>query len=192
MGKILDNFSTREHSEVMFEEAQLLGSTERSIVVQTRRGREVKNLIELEPGEREQRKYERLFKQYGRYWVRRKPASGVYNCAGHVWASRRTAIFEESAWEMILQDDAYRKLPSGEQPMPGDLVIYRDSNVGFLHVGMILELRSGITQESSRIPWVLSKWDSTSGEVLHHVQDVPFNQQHFTFLWEYWSDRSVS
>src|SRR5262249_19543602 len=110
----------------MFEEARLLGPTERSIIVQTRHGRAVKNLIELEPGERERRKYERLLQLYGAFWVRRKAPTGAYNCAGHIWASRRTAILEDDAWQMILEDDGYRQLGTDEHPLPGDLALYKD------------------------------------------------------------------
>jgi hypothetical protein len=178
----------------MFEREHLLGSTGGSIVVQTRRGRDVKNLIELEPGERERRKYELLLGRHGQHWVRRKPVTGVYNCAGHVWASRRTAILEGAFWGMVLEDDGYRRLGTGEQPMPGDLVIYRDSDskIGFLHVGMILTLEAGIAVESPRIPWVLSKWDSTSGEVMHRSFDVPFDRRVFSVVTEYWTDRPAT
>lgn len=141
----------------MFEEAQLLGPTERSIVVQTGRGREVKNLIELEPGERERKRYERLFQVHGQFWVQRKPPTGVYNCAGHVWASRRTTILDEDAWFMILEDDGYRRLEANEPPIPGDLVLYRDPQVGLLHVGMIVSTERGLTDQSPRIPWVIEQ-----------------------------------
>ena len=71
----------------MFEELRLLGSTEKSIVVQTRKGTPIDNLVEIEPGEAEGRRYRLLLEKYGRHWEERKPATGVYNCAGHVWAS---------------------------------------------------------------------------------------------------------
>jgi hypothetical protein len=176
----------------MFESALLLGTTERSIVVQTHRGRDIQNSIEPPVGDAERRKYERLLQQFGQNWVRRKPATGVYNCAGHVWASRRTSIFEESEYEAILKDDGYRQLEEGERPLVGDLVLYRDQDarIGFLHVGIIVELRPGITAESPRIPWVLSKWDSASGEVLHQLTDAGhFYRAPFAPVAEYWTER---
>jgi hypothetical protein len=177
----------------MFGGAQLLGSTERRIVLQTHRGREVENLIEVEPGEPERRKYQLLLRKYGRNWRQRKPATGVYNCAGLVWASRRTAILADDAWAIILADDGYRKLGPREAPLPGDLVIYRDSDskIGFLHVGMILTLEPGIAPSSPLIPLVLSKWDSTSGEVVHLCHDVPFDPRVFSLVTEFWTDRPV-
>ena len=177
----------------MFEVAHLLGPTERSIVLQTQRGRDVKNSVEPPIGEPQRRKYELLLQRFGQNWVRRKPATGVYNCAGHVWASRRTSIFEESEYEKILLDDGYHKLGRAEPFAPGDLVLYRDQDpkIGFLHVGMILEVRSGIAGGSPSLPWVLSKWDSASGEVLHYVHDVPFNRPPFSPVTEYRTDRPV-
>jgi hypothetical protein len=43
----------------------------------------------------------------------------------------------------------------------------------------------GVTEESPRIPWVLSKLDSTSGEVLHHFNDVTFIEgvEHLVIFW---------
>lgn len=173
----------------MFEEAHLLGPTERNIVVQTRQGRSIKNSIAIEPGERERRIYERLRQPFGAGWEERKPACGVYNCAGHVWASRRTAIYEETEWHAILGDDAYRKLNDQEPPLVGDLVLYRDSQAGFLHVAMIVEMRE-IARGSQKIPWVLSKWSDTAGEVIHHFKHCPpWEKQGLSVEVEVWTDR---
>jgi hypothetical protein len=171
----------------MFEELRLLGPTERNIVVQTRKGTSIENVIEAEPGEPEQRRYQLLLKRIGQNWRERKPAAGVYNCAGHVWASRRTSILADDAWRTILQEDGYRRLSDTESPVAGDLVIYRDStNQSFNHVGAILELCEGVALGSPRVPRVLSKWNSTSGEVIHLSRDVPYDLQSVTI--EYWTD----
>jgi hypothetical protein len=137
----------------MFEELKLLGATERSIVVQTRKGTPIDNLVEIEPGEPELRRYRLLLERFGQNWDERKPATGVYNCAGHVWASRRTSILAEGAWHTILTEDGYRHLHDVETPAEGDLVLYASEGVGgYLHVGMILKVQEGISQELSRIP----------------------------------------
>src|SRR3990167_6609841 len=156
----------------MFEETRLLGATERSIVVQTRTGKNVKNLVELEPGPRELRRYRAILDKFGTHCVERKPPTGAYNCAGHVWASRRTAILESDQWELILREDGYRRLSPGREPSPGDLALYRDSEHGdVLHVAEMLELRTGIGPGTPKKPWLLSKLDSTSGEVMHYESD---------------------
>lgn len=173
----------------MFEELKLLGPTEQSIIVQTRKGTSITNLIEVEPDESTRRKYRLLLDRFGQNWQERKPAVGVYNCAGHVWASRRTSILENKCWLTIFEDDGYRRLPLDEVPMSGDLAVWSDNQGDFLHVGMIMEMRPGVSPTSPPCPWVLSKWNSTSGEVLHYVQDAPFNKQDFPFTIEYWTDR---
>ncbi len=174
----------------MFEELKLLGATERSIVVQTRKGTPIDNLVEIEPGEPERRRYRLLLEKFGRNWEERKPATGVYNCAGQVWASRRTSILSEGAWHTILTEDGYRHLRDVETPAAGDLVLYASEDVGgYLHVGMILKVQDGISRESPRIPWILSKWNSTSGEVMHHAHDVPYDMQKMPFRIECWTDR---
>jgi hypothetical protein len=177
----------------MFEELRLLGPTERSIIVQTRQGTSIENVIELTPAAPERRRYSLLLERFGANWWERKPATGVYNCAGHVWASRRTAILKPECWRVILKEDGYRSLsslPLAETPVVGDLVLYADTETGeYIHVGMIMEMRKGMSPESPRIPWVLSKWNSTSGEVMHYVHDVPYGKQHILTTTEYWTDR---
>ncbi|MBN1590373.1 MAG: hypothetical protein JW888_12735 [Pirellulales bacterium] len=172
----------------MFEQARFLGPTESSIVVQTRAGTDIPNLVEVKPGYREIQLYGLLLKRFGANWIERKPASGVYNCAGHVWASRRTAILETKHWNTILRDDGYRKLAETEQPRVGDLVLYIDNVHGdYLHVGQVVELREGVSPTSPHVPWVLSKWNSTSGETLHSAYDAPYEQMRQ----EYWTDRPI-
>ena len=174
----------------MFEELKLLGSTEKSIVVQTRMGTSLENLVELDPGETGRRRYDLLLKRFGAQWRQRKPATGVYNCAGHVWASRRTSILKPECWRVILKEDGYQSLQHAEMPVTGDLVLYVDKETAeSIHVGMIMEMREGVSPESPKIPWVLSKWNSTSGEVMHHVHDVPYGRQEMPTKIEYWTDR---
>jgi hypothetical protein len=74
--------------------------------------------------------------------------------------------------------------------MAGDLVLYADEETSeHIHVGMIMEMRDGVSRESPKIPWVLSKWNSTSGEVMHYVSDVPYGKQRIQAKIEYWTDR---
>jgi hypothetical protein len=174
----------------MFEEFKLLGTTERSIVVQTRKGTPIDNLVEIEPGELELRRYQLFLRKFGQNWKERKPAVGVYNCAGHVWASRRTSILADDVWQIILREDGYRSLSGTELPVAGDLVLYVDGDNGkYLHVGMILELVDGVTRESRKIPKVLSKLNSAFGEVVHNERDVPYDKQGISAKIEYWTDR---
>ena len=174
----------------MFEELKLLGSTERSIVVQTRKGTSVENLIEADPGETGRRRYRLLLERFGQHWRERTPAIGVYNCAGHVWASRRTSILADDVWRTVLREDEYRSLSDAETPVAGDLALYVDDESGqYLHVGMILEMGDGIAPESPKIPRILSKLNSAFGEIVHYERDLPYGKQGISARVEYWTDR---
>jgi hypothetical protein len=170
----------------MFEFQHLLGSTEHRIQVQTQRGNDVPNVLGLALTEQHRQRYQKLLDDHGAAWRERKPPNGSYNCAGHVWASRRTNIYEESAWRLILSDDGYRRT---SQPLPDDLALYVDSRLGLLHVARIVELRPGLTPQSTSIPLVISKWNDFGGETIHLARDVPFLSLGFDLSIEYWTDR---
>jgi hypothetical protein len=163
----------------MFESALLLGETERSIDLATAKGRSIKNLVEVHPPPPHSIKnYALLVSQSGAGWKERKPATGRYNCAGHVWASRRTSIFEVAEFNAIIDDDGYRRLGQNEPVLPGDIATYvdQDNRDEILHVGRVYFLAPGITSTSKPIPWIISKWNSTSGESLHSAYDVPYRK----------------
>jgi len=170
----------------MFELQRLQGSSTPGIVLQTHCGRNIENSLGLTITEVHLRRYEVLVKNYGDRWKQRKPPSGEYNCAGHVWASRRTCIYEPADWKRIIADDGYRQTPS---PMPDDIVIYSDPHGEILHIARVLELREGITEESSHYPWVVSKWSDWGGESCHFAHDHPFNTSGFVVSTNYWTDR---
>src|SRR5665811_2332539 len=94
----------------MFQSAFLLGDTRSSIILQTRLGNSIENFIEPEIGELEIRKFRRLIELKGAMWEIRRPAAGRYNCAGLVFANRRTSILKPELYVKIFQDDGYRKL----------------------------------------------------------------------------------
>lgn len=169
----------------MFEALRLIGSDEQGIPLNTRRNRPIGNAQAPETLDgRLCRKYDLLLAQHGDRWEQRKPPCGVYNCFGHVWASRRTAIYEQTEIDKILEDDGYRLLLDSELPMQGDLILYYVDG-SLWHVGLVCELRAlslptGMAT-AQRTAWVLSKWDNSSGEVLHDWQDVPFGGWHARF-----------
>jgi hypothetical protein len=174
----------------VFEELRLVGPSARSIVLHTHRSTVIKNEIALDPDERCRRKYELLRGKHSG-WNERKPPSGVYNCVGHVWACRRTAVYEDLDRQVlsIRDDDGYDALDwPRESVAVGDVVTYWESakiHKGFFHVGVVFELRC-LTKDSLKIPWILSKWDDASGEVLHHYKDCPFSTE---IEAEFWTDR---
>ncbi len=90
-----------------FQQLVLLGSTERSITLCTRLGTNIKNSIELGPDENRIRVFNALINKHPQ-WELRVPPVGGYNCVGHVWASRRTGVFEDAEIHRIFEDDGYR------------------------------------------------------------------------------------
>lgn len=173
----------------MFEFIKLIGSPKRELLLDTRQGNPIKNEIALPPSDLSLEREQLLFKRYGVRWQVRCQPSGIYNCAGHVWASRRTAIYEELEWTKILTEDEYRKLNMTEIPKPGDLALYHSEDVGFIHCGQVISIEPGLTAGGSPIPKILSKWDDASGEYIHFASDVPFKDKIPDFKLEYWTDR---
>jgi hypothetical protein len=175
----------------VFDLLNLSGTPKSTIVVQTRAGSNVDNEQALPPDDVKVRAYARLVAKHPR-WMPRTPPVGTYNCAGHVWASRRTAIYEQSAYDLILKEDGYRLLGASENAQAGDLVLYHRGLNNILHVGLVLEFRRLATGGAADIgesgtPWILSKWSDWSGEVTHHFRDVP--ESYGTYELSYVTDR---
>lgn len=163
--------------------------------MQTRTGRSVANYIAPPSDFQATRFYELLRVTYGKNWLPRKAACGGYNCAGLVWASRRTALPDPADWARILLDDGYRTLAHEEIPRIGDVALYvKPETREVIHVARVcgsksLEDPGGRPLGGTRpIPWGLSKWDAKSGEDCHAVRDVYLNGGE-EFEVEYWTDR---
>ncbi len=175
----------------------LIQQPARQLALQAVNGRDIANTVMPAATVADARKFELLVdgaRKRLHHWVVRKPATGGYNCAGHVFACRRTAVFESKGGEsfethvrLILGWDGYRLT---ERPLPGDVVLYwadgRRTNL--LHLGAVSEVRPLQGGVGDGVPHVLSKWDAGSGECLHHVRHVPafFGED---FEVEYWTDR---
>lgn len=163
---------------VLFDTVKILGSPPRGIALETRLPSRIGNQQAPEPGQRVISLYEHMRAQHP-HWNNRKPACGIYNCFGHIWASRRTAIYDDEEIRKILSDDGYRTLRAGEDPQQGDLALYLDSGGGFLHVGRIVEVRGIVSNgntSDAKIPFVLSKWSDCFGEDVHHCNDHIFDE----------------
>ncbi len=119
-------------------------------------------------------------------WTLRRNPEGLYNCAGLVWASRRTGISELEDWQKILREDGYRQIM---QPKVDDFVLYCDAkDKSYLHVGRVVNMLEGITPTSQRIPLVLSKWGHDLGECYHFAESHGFSHD-FTIKIEFWTER---
>lgn len=165
------------------DDLEFLGTPERSLRLDTRAGSPIQNAVAPDPPPPHAiLKYERLREAHGRQWHRRKAPCGFYNCFGMVFASRRTAIYDETEIQRILREDGYREV-SGLEAVPGDVVFYRAS-WGLLHAGLVLEVSVPAGLPAVR---VLSKWDDASGEDYHGHIDHPYGETLDRI--EFWTDR---
>ena len=120
--------------------------------------------------------------------ITRRSLSATYNCAGHVFATRRTWIEpEDFSYERVLQEDGYRRLPSEICPVIGDVVVYREKEGGEPHhVGVVARVVL-IEKAGQNGIWILSKWGDQP-EYLHRLEDVPdIYGRHY----EFWTERRV-
>jgi hypothetical protein len=107
--------------------------------------------------------------------------TGMYNCVGMVFASRRTAI-DPIHLAVILRDDGFRRITRDES-VPGDVVIYRRESIA-QHVGIIQRVDEGL---GNRAIWVLSQWGS-DGEYIHPLMPVPVAYGEPT---DFWTERRL-
>lgn len=169
----------------MFEEEILLGDTERRIALETREGTPIRNVVAPEPGEQAHRKYAALRKKFGQRWINRKGACGGYNCHGMVFATRRTAIYDDDQVRRVLKDDGYREISENEV-RPGDIVLYRERSMGLLHAAVVLRKQLGNGQ---LFAWfALSKWDDVCGEDEHNVRFHCWTAESDVVM-EFWTER---
>jgi hypothetical protein len=144
----------------------------RSLALQTKRGRQVPNVQDLELPEHRRLNAEAELRQAlgidFALLTRRQPATATYNCHGMTFANRRTGIHELSAVDMILVDDGYREVPASDI-IAGDVVLYYESDQ-VSHSGLVVEVAFLGTRP---VPKVLSKWGSY-GEYIHRVDLCPY------------------
>lgn len=165
----------------MFEVVTFAGSRQRSIGLDTRAGNHVENEQSLPPDHQTVALYNRVLEKHPA-WVARKACCGTYNCFGHVWASRRTCVFESDEVWRILREDDYRQIVVSEADR-GDVVVYLHSDgLTIWHAG-ILEFREIYGSGGRAVPWVLSKVDASKGEVLHPIDDVHASFEYETQIW---------
>jgi hypothetical protein len=105
-----------------------------------------------------------------KYAVRRPPVAG-YNCFGHIFALRRTALydFDTSVLETILDEDGYGEV---HEAAVGDVVVYFDTKLQPFHAGRVVRFdRLFVGLASNEVAIVLSKFDDVSGEYEHKIDE---------------------
>ena len=159
--------------ELMF--ARISGTPRTGIVLQTRAKIDVINEQAPLPDEQNISDFNRALKKQLN-WKLRKAPCGIYNCYGHIWANRRTSIYDNIEVIKFIEQDGYKKIDLKDLEV-GDLVLYRRVNnlkhIDHIdHVGLVykIEEAEGFTY---RTPWVISKFRDFGGEVLHTASDFP-------------------
>lgn len=87
------------------------------------------------------------------------------NCHGWVFTQGKY-LMRGNDVQKILTDNRYRRVPN---PIPGDLIIYRDAFGNILHTGIVRYLNE------SGEPFIESKW-GIQGHFLHRPQDQIYSQ----------------
>ena len=123
--------------------------------------------------------------------MNRKPATGVYNCFGMVFASRRTSVVDDI--DRVLREDGFRQLKIGEKPRTGDLVCYRAESVDLLHVAVVTRIDPILGSSNQELGtggvWALSKWDDGCGEDEHNIHHHAWGPEFDPIAIEFFTDR---
>lgn len=96
----------------------------------------------------------------------RTKATGMFNCHGLTFASRRTQINSPAELRKILEDDQYVPVKLTDV-QPGDVVLYVGANGDFNHSGIVVEYKDGMVH-----PLIWSKWGN-GPEAVHALLDCP-------------------
>jgi len=179
----------------LFDEDLLLsrtGGQEEGIALVTRHGSHIGNYVAPEPTDRQRQTYDLLRKLRGGSWVNRKPATGVYNCFGMVFASRRTSVNDDDI-EKVLREDGFRQLNTDEKPKTGDLVFYRAESAGLLHVAVVTRIDPILGSSNQELGiggvWALSKWNDFCGEDEHNINNHAWGPESDPIAIEFFTDR---
>jgi len=140
---------------------------EESIILQTRKRTNITNFQSKEISQVNRNYFNKIEKKHPRAEKRSNP-SGLYNCHGMVFASKRCFIENPSDILIILSDDEYKEI-SIDQVLPGDVVIYF-SGGDVEHSGIVIEK----PKPPLYVPRVISKW-ACHAEFIHYFNDCPYD-----------------
>lgn len=107
--------------------------------------------------------------------VRTGKPTGIYNCHGLVFGSRRTMISDSPDIRRILEHDAYRRVPQSEV-LPGDVVLYIGPGGDIEHSAVVVTK----PDELLGVVRVYSKW-GIGLEYFHSVNDSPYDCSNLEF-----------
>lgn len=142
-----------------------------SLPLYTKRRRHILNAQRLEQTlerlQASKTELERIFPE-----AQLRSVTGTYNCMGMVFASRRTWVeTNKEVLNLILKDDAYRKVEEIKSISVGDIVVYRSDDGDPQHVGIVIERVPELAIGNFKIK-ILSKW-GFDGEYIHELNYKP-------------------
>lgn len=148
-------------------------SGKKSITLHTRRGNHISNeQCDITAWDKA------WFADIERSWplgVMRCESTGIFNCHGLTFASRRTSVSDSKEVSKILEDDGYEGVEKSDL-MPGDIILYRGDKGDIEHSGMIVDVPDG----NFGIPRIISKWGKFQ-ERIHMANQCPYNYLSVTF-----------
>lgn len=115
------------------------------------------------------RQVQLLGKAHPKAQARTLKGTGVYNCHGLVFASRRTMISDSPEVRQIIADDGYQQI-TPKDVMPGDIVLYVGSDGDVEHSAVVVSLPDNVFS----VVHVVSKW-GLGLEYVHAVNDSPYD-----------------
>ena len=149
---------------------------QQSIALQTRKSTDIPNSQITNIAEKDiEQQMLKLKQKYLGVTLRPNTISGIYNCHGMTFASRRTGI-NTIQWN-ILKEDNYIIIKDSPI-LPGDIVLYISESGEIEHSGMVLSVSDNKLLSSI---FVLSKWGDGS-EVIHGLYICPYELSNIQFL----------
>lgn len=104
------------------------------------------------------------YTEYSGNMIQRAPAGPLANCHGWLFLDGQYLISGEAV-QRILDDNEYEVV---DQPLAGDVIIYRDTGRDIVHSGLV----RGVLNDGTVI--IESKW-GTEGVFLHSPTDTPYS-----------------
>lgn len=139
------------------------GIIENSICLKTRRNNDIQNIQCHGISQMNINTIPLWITRIGSDIVRARP-SGMYNCHGLVFASRRSVIEKPNEIRKILAEDGYKSIPI-DKALPGDVILYI-SGSDIVHSAILLQGHLDRPKFSLEKTLILSKLGCFS-EIIH-------------------------
>lgn len=147
----------------------------KTIKLQTRLGNDIDNAQSFVISTFERSQFSLLDSQYKDIVTFRGNPTGIYNCHGLVFASRRTGIHNPQELFKILTEDGYEQV-TVDKVIPGDIVLYFQSDGDIEHSGFVISYPDPLF----KMPLILSKWGKYR-EAVHYANQGPYDKTNIRY-----------